>query len=324
NIDELSFALMREHLSKTKSKLYQESASMSVEELADKMNLSQGAKEHLFPKNVGLLMFSENPDKFFNGVQIDVVEFPNGLGAKEFNEKTFKGTIQKQLTDALSYLKVNIIKSKVIKYEDRAESDTVFNYPYEALEESLANAVYHRNYELRDPIEVRVLPDTIEIISYNGVDPSLKQIDFDRGVVKARRYRNRRIGEFLKELNLTEGRGTGLPTILRVLSKNGSDAPIFDTNEPERSFFITELLIHPDFHGGLVEGLVEGLVDSQKKIVDLILKNPNISKKDMSEHIGISATAIDKNIATLKKKNIIRRVGEDKSGYWKIINKTLL
>ena len=319
DIDELSFALMREHLSKTKSKLYQESVSMTVEELADKMNLSQGAKEHLFPKNVGLLMFSENPDKFFNGVQIDVVEFPNGLGAKEFNEKTFKGPIQKQLIDVLSYLKANIIKSKIIKYADRAESDTIFNYPYEALEESLSNAVYHRNYELRDPIEVRVLPDAIEIISYNGVDPALKQIDFDKGVVKARRYRNRRIGEFLKELSLTEGRGTGLPTILRVLSKNGSGAPKFDTNEPERSFFITELLIHPDFHGRLVEGLVEGLVDSQKKIVDLIIENSNISKKKMSEYIGISTTAIDKNIAALKKKNIIRRIGGAKGGHWDIM-----
>lgn len=167
---------------------------------------------------------------------------------------------------------------------------------------------------MHEPIEVRVLPDTIEIISYNGVDPSLKQVDFDKGVVKARRYRNRRIGEFLKELNLTEGRGTGLPTILRVLSKNGSDVPIFDTNEPERSFFITELLIHPNFR----EGLVEGLVDSQKKIMDLISKNPNISKKEMSAFIGISTTAIDKNIVTLKKKNIIRRVGGAKGGYWEI------
>ena len=61
---------------------------MSVEELADAMNLSQGAKEHLFPKNIGLLMFSEEPAEFFNGIQIDVVEFPNGLGAKKFNEKT--------------------------------------------------------------------------------------------------------------------------------------------------------------------------------------------------------------------------------------------
>ncbi|MBW1745895.1 MAG: AAA family ATPase, partial [Deltaproteobacteria bacterium] len=96
-----------------------------------------------------------------NGIQIDVVEFPNGLGAKEFNEKTFTGPIQKQLRDALSYLKTNIIKSKVIKYDDTEKADKVYNYPYPAIEEALANAVYHRNYELRDPIEVRVLPSSI-------------------------------------------------------------------------------------------------------------------------------------------------------------------
>ena len=106
----------------------------------------------------------------------------------------------------------------------------------------------------------------------------------------------------MKELSLTEGRGTRLPTILRVLSKNGSDATKFDTNEPERSFFITELLIHPDFHGRLVKGLVERLVESQKKIVDLIIENPIVSKKEMSVYIGISTTAIDKNYCCIKEK----------------------
>lgn len=90
---------------------------MSVGELADAMNLSQGVREHLFPKNVGLLMFSEEPGRFFKGIQIDVVEFPEGLEAKEFNEKTFNGPIQKQLVDALSYLKTNIIRSKVTKFD---------------------------------------------------------------------------------------------------------------------------------------------------------------------------------------------------------------
>ncbi len=33
----------------------------------------------------------------------------------------------------------------------------------------------------------------------------------------ARKYRNRRIGEFLKELKLTEGRNTGVPKIKRAL-----------------------------------------------------------------------------------------------------------
>lgn len=329
---DLSFDLMREHLAKTKSKLFNESAGMTTEQLATAMNLCEGAQEHLFPKNVGLLMFSDNPAKFFSGAQLDVVEFPNGVEAEEFNEKTFDGAIQKQLTDALSYIKANIIKGKVIKHPDRAEADRIFNYPYEAVEEALANAVYHRNYELREPIEVRVLPHAIEIISYNGVDPSLKQTDFDKGVVRVRRYRNRRIGGILKELELTEGRGTGIPTIIRALNNNGSPAPLFDADEPDRRYFITEIKIHPDFTAetyvpkdkrtelveGLVERLVEGLVESQKRMVQLMFENPSITIKEMSELIGISTTAIDKNINTLKSKGIIDRVGSDNAGTWKV------
>lgn len=246
-ISDLSFALMREHLEKTKSKLFDESARMSVQTLAHQMNLSQGANEHLFPKNVGLLMFSTEPQKYFKGAQIDLVEFPEGVAGKNFTEKIFRGTIQQQLVDVLSYFKSNIIKEKITKFRDREESDRVYNYPYEAIEEALSNAVYHRNYELQEPIEVRILPEAIEIISYSGTDPSIKQIDFEKGVVRARRYRNRRIGEFLKELRLTEGRGTGVPTIKRELSQNGSPEPQFDTDEPDRRHFIIILPIHESF-----------------------------------------------------------------------------
>ena len=87
----------------------------------------------------------------------------------------------------LAYINNNIIKTKVIKHKDREKSDRCINYPYDAIEEALANAVFHRNDELADPIEVRILPASIEIISYNGVDPSIKHSDFEAGRVRARR-----------------------------------------------------------------------------------------------------------------------------------------
>lgn len=58
-----------------------------------------------------------------------------------------------------------------------------------------------------------------------------------------RRYRNRRIGEFLKELDLTEGRSTGIPKVLRVMAENGSPAPEFDTDE-DRTYFLIRLPVH--------------------------------------------------------------------------------
>jgi ATP-dependent DNA helicase RecG len=45
------------------------------------------------------------------------------------------------------------------------------------------------------------------------------------GRAVSRRYRNRRIGEFLKELDLTEGRSTGVPKIFRTMAANGSPHP---------------------------------------------------------------------------------------------------
>jgi len=58
------------------------------------------------------------------------------------------------------------------------------------------------------------------------------------------RDRDRRIGEFLKELNLTEGRGTGIPKILRAIQKNGSPLPVFETDD-DRTYFVARFPIHP-------------------------------------------------------------------------------
>lgn len=51
-----------------------------------------------------------------------------------------------------------------------------------------------------------------------------------------RDHRNRRIGDFLKELELTEGRGTGFPTIYRVMERNGSAEPVFETDDQSTHF----------------------------------------------------------------------------------------
>ncbi|WP_370659337.1 hypothetical protein [Sphingobacterium luzhongxinii] len=40
----------------------------------------------------------------------------------------------------------------------------------------------------------------------------------------------------------------------------------------------------------------------------------------MAEHIGISTTAIDKHIRSLRENKVIGRVGSDRSGYWELLN----
>ena len=66
-------------------------------------------------------------------------------------------------------------------------------------------------------------------------------------MLNTRRYRNRRLGDFLKELDLTEGRATGIPTIQRELKNNGSPTATIQTDN-DRTFFLINIPCHPFFY----------------------------------------------------------------------------
>ncbi|MDR1425299.1 MAG: hypothetical protein LBI92_11965 [Azoarcus sp.] len=148
------------------------------------------------------------------------------------------------LNDLLCQLQRNYLHETVIKHSDRAEATRIWNFPYAAIEEAVVNAVYHRSYEEREPIEVRISHDELAVLSFPGPDRSIRMEDLKAGRAVSRRYRNRRIGEFLKELEMTEGRSTGIPKILKEMAANGSPAPLFETDD-DRLSFVIRLPRHP-------------------------------------------------------------------------------
>lgn len=174
------------------------------------------------------------------------MEFPDGDAGPYIELEPITGPVPFQINRTLNILKDKLIKEKVIKPADRAESFRITSYPYQAIEEVVVNAFYHRDYRQREPIEIRIYPNSIIFLNHGGPDRSIQLEAFGQGQVRSRRYRNRRLGEFLKELELTEGRATGTPTILKALKDNGSPAPGFLTDS-DHSFFEVELFIHPAF-----------------------------------------------------------------------------
>ena len=249
---DLNINLIRQYLSAVGSGMVKDLDSRPLEKICEDMGICNTMPEYRKLKNVGLMFFSDEPERFFPYAQIDVVAFPKGLGGNEIDEKTFRGPLDQQLRDALRYISNNYIQRKIIKYPDRAEADHIYNYPYAALEEALANAVYHKAYDVREPIEVRIEDDKIEIVSYPGPVYSVTREQLKDYRVSNRRYRNRRIGEFLKELHLTEGRNTGFKKILDAIKRNGSPLPEFETDK-EHSYFISRIFVHPDFISGMEE-----------------------------------------------------------------------
>ena len=246
SLDDLSLRLIQQHLQDVGSDLLPEVARLSMEVLGRRMNIVGGPAEALFPKNVGLLFFNNHPHEFFPATQIDVVWFPDGPGGDYFEEKEFRGPLAAILRDAMTYIARNFLKEAVVKHPDRPEAERFWNFPVAAIEEALGNAIYHRSYEEREPVEVRITPQELLVLSYPGADRSIRMTDLQRGLAVSRRYRNRRIGEFLKELDLAEGRSTGVPKILRAMRNNGSPEPSFETDD-DRTWFRVRLPVHEGF-----------------------------------------------------------------------------
>ena len=325
---DLNIALIQSYLKEIGSSLYRESENMEFIDLCRSMNIISELPEYVKPKNVGLMFFSLEPDKFFPYAQIDIVEFPDNTGDR-IREKTFKGPLHQQLREALLYIQNSVLQEQVIKVDGVAEAKRFFNYPYAAVEEALSNAVYHKGYDEREPVEVRIEPDRIIIVSHPGADRSISQEGLREYRVYSRRYRNRRIGEFLKEMRLTEGRNTGFRKIRNALRNNGSPEPLFETDEA-RTYFATTIFIQPDFKAKMTGGSVNDSVNdsvnqelskNEKVVLELIRSDPELSAKRMAAWLKVSESTVRRTIKKLKEKDIIQRVGSDKSGVWVISDK---
>jgi ATP-dependent DNA helicase RecG len=244
-LSDLRSTLVREFLRDVRSSLIEE---LDDVEIYRRMRLSFRVNGHEVPRNVALLFFSDDPEqKGFPGARIEVVHFADDAGGNVLEERVFRGPLHQQIRDCLTYLG-NMSASYVEKQPRRAEASGWVSFPYQALEEAIVNAVYHRSYEgTPEPTKVYLYPDRLEITSYPGPVAGLSLEHFQPGKrIPPVPARNRRIGELLKELRLAEARGTGVPTVFRAMAENGSPEPRFEFDE-DKTYFTVTLPAHPEY-----------------------------------------------------------------------------
>lgn len=303
----------------------EEIANMTMEQLGWDMQIVGGSSEYLKPKNIGVLFFSKDPEVYIPGARIEIVRF--GKEASDvFEEKILHGPIHKQLEEALAYLEHQVIVEKVQKVDGVAPARRAYNYPFGALEEIVCNAVYHKSWDDRNPVEINVYEDRITVFNIEGPVPPLTNADMQKEHVICRNYRNRRIGDLLKELDLTEGRNTGFPKIYREMRKNGSPMPMFETDERNMHFMAT-LPIHEMFleeGGDVVEVDVEKLTERQENIMKVIgasvVEGVVETAGSLAKKLGVSSRTIQRELKLLQEMNRLRRNGGDSNGEWEVLD----
>lgn len=189
-----------------------------------------------------------------------------------------------------------------------------------AYREAIINAILHNLWVEGNEPMITVYSDRIEILSRGTLAPkqTLEGFFLGRSIPV-----NRKLSEIFIQLHISEKSGRGVPKIVETY---GRDAFTFEEN----AIVVTIPFNWINKVGNKVGDKVGNKVgdkdtilnETRQTIIVEMRNNPNVTKAELSRSIGISTTAIDNNIAYLKKNGYIERIGSNKSGYWRVIEKS--
>lgn len=241
-----------------------------------------------------------------------------------------------QFNEAVAFLKKHLNVRSEIRGVNRED---IYEIPLEVLREALVNALMHRDYSITGTqVSVEVYDDRVEIVNPGGLPKGLSIRDL--GTVSIRR--NELIADLFFRLHKVERIGMGIRKMKEAMVSAGLHEPTFATDAFFRAMFqrSPEFALKEGKEGKeglekrfgeklgdgweelverLEEKLGEKLREGERNILRLIHCNKRISIREMAREVGISTTAIDKNLTKLKNKGILRRVGPDKGGHWEVI-----
>ena len=112
------------------------------------------------------------------------------------------------------------------------------------------------------------------------------------------------------KISFVEKWGKGISLIL-------SKEPTADFKEVGRQFISVFKRKYIESEKGTEKG-TEKVTKNQKIILKRMSRNSKITILELSKIVGISNSKIKENIAKLKQKSLLKRIGPDKGGYWEV------
>jgi ATP-dependent DNA helicase RecG len=280
-------------------------------------NLELWDRDYL--KRAACLLFSDRPERYVSGAWIKIGFFITDDDLRYQDE--IHGNLFEQVEKTLELLHFKYMKA-YISYQgiQRIES---FLFPAGALREAVLNAVVHKDYSSGIPIQISVYEHQI-VIWDSGHLPQDWTLDRMMRKHPSRPF-NPLIANAFFRAGYIESWGRGIEKIHRECREYGTPPPVFNF---DMSGLMLTLAADPqrlktifgDKVGGKVgEKVGETLTDNQRRILEILRKNPRSSALALAEQVGISSRKIEQNIATLKALGILARIGAAKGGHWEVL-----
>ena len=198
----------------------------------------------------------------------------------------------------------------------KSERKDVPLFDIKSFNEAVVNAVLHNKWVEGNEPMISVFSNRIEILSRGTLAPSQTLEGFYLGESIPV---NEKLSDIFAQLRISDKSGRGVP---KIVENYGESAFSFRENSIVVTIPFNRIQKVGDKLGDKVgdKDRTHGLNQTRQRIISEMRHNPNITKAQLVAILGISDTAVDNAIRFLRENGFIKRIGENKNGYWEVID----
>ena len=252
-----------------------------------------------FLNNAGNVLFSKRKPLI-----LKLATFAGENRLTILDNKIFSGNVFECIDRSLDYLKQGM--NWRADFDGSIRRIDTPEVPLLALREIVVNAFSHGEYNSNTDFEIDIYKDRFSIYS-PGHFPSLYTPEKFASQNIAPIPLNIKISQALYRSGAIEQMSTGFARTFASLKEADVGYRYSETPNGFRFEFLRK------------SARPSELSRTEKKVLDLILQNPNITTQNMADLAGTSQRTIARAIASLKIKGVIERVGSYIKGSWHVL-----
>lgn len=269
----------------------------------------------------GLMMFGKGLSirERFSNFRMDYLDMSHLVGDERYHDRlTYDGRWENNLYQFFHMVtpKVQLDLPRPFRLKGNQRQDDTRQH--EAVREAFTNAIIHSDL-LMDAGILRVEKHDDHLCFRN---PGLLKLPIEQiyegGNSKAR---NPRIQNMLRMIGFGENVGSGFPKIIAAWKETNWGEPELknkiEVDEVEL-YLPVPVVENANATANATVNATVRLNTTQKKILSILHEDRYATYEEISRRIGVERTTVWRNIDSMKKKKVIKRVGGDKNGHWEV------
>lgn len=279
--------------------------------ILEKLGLMNG--NHL--TNSGKYLFSAN-----NPIVLKMAVFATDHKTTFLDINREEGNIFQLIDRSVNYIVRNIRWSAVVSQDGihRVETPEI---PIDAIREAVINCFAHARYDMNIQHEIDIFSNRISIINPGSFANDYLPEDFVSRDLHSF-LRNESIAKTLYLCKDVETFGSGLRKIYSLCGEAGVTVSYNNTDTAfALEFSRKDRNIMPSdgsTNGSINVTVNDMMPDLEADVLSLLRDNPYLTTSELSGQSGKSTRSIARALNALKNKQLIERIGSNKTGYWKV------